>query len=51
MRDEDYLGGEAPLLRANLRAATLSWAQLAWEVTASGDTVFSFDPEVCGHVR
>ena len=46
----DYPFGEAALVRANLQSATLTWCQLAWEVLASGDTVFSFDPEVCAQL-
>jgi lambda repressor-like predicted transcriptional regulator len=46
VRDADFGGGEGPLLRATLRAATLTWAQLVAEAAASGDTVLEFNEVV-----
>jgi len=42
-----YYESQARLVKANLRTATLTWEQLCAEVAASGDTVFTFDHDVC----
>jgi hypothetical protein len=46
VHDTDYAGGEAPVLRANLNAAQLTWEQLVAEASASGDTVLEFNEVV-----
>jgi hypothetical protein len=47
VRDNDYKGGEANVMRANYLAATLTWPQLCGLVTESGNTIFNFDMAVC----
>jgi len=47
VREADYPGGEADVLRANSLAGTLTWPQMVGEVLESGDTVFHFDTAIC----
>ena len=46
VHEQDYRGGEGPLLRATLSAALLTWDQLVAEASASGDTVLEFNEVV-----